>query len=168
MELKQKKLVEKQLATMQSKKYNIAVAIGTLESATTNQQFIESMKVGNQAMKHIVKETDLDKADEVMDEAAEIMDDMEEMDEIMGRTLGPEFDEDELNDELNELNELQMDEELAGIGHIPNLANPAVANPMGQQVIGGQTGPAAVAPAVPQVNKQDEQAELDELAQLMG
>ena len=51
----------------------------------------------------------LDEIEDVMDDMADMMADQEEIQEMMGRNFGVEYDEAELMDELNEL-----DEELIG------------------------------------------------------
>jgi len=43
--------------------------------------------------------------DELFDDMQEMMEDQEEIQEMMGRNFGVEFDEGELMDELNELDE---------------------------------------------------------------
>ena len=47
----------------------------------------------------------MDEVDELFDDMQEMMEDQEEIQEMMGRNFGVEFDEDELMGELNELDE---------------------------------------------------------------
>ena len=68
------------------------------------------MKTSANAMKATVKESDLDKADELMEDMNEAMDQINEMNEAMSQPIGPMMDEDELDAELAALEELEADE----------------------------------------------------------
>ena len=68
------------------------------------------MKTSANAMKATVKESDLDKADELMEDINEAMDQVNEMNEAMAQPLGQMMDDDELEAELAELEELEADE----------------------------------------------------------
>ena len=57
-----------------------------------------------------MKESDLDKADELMEDINEAMDQVNEMNEAMSQPLGQVMDDDELEAELAELEELEADE----------------------------------------------------------
>eukprot|EP01084_Bolivina_argentea_P255068 428922_1 len=61
-------------------------------------------------MKASVKESDLDKADELMEDINEAMDQVNEMNEAMHQPLGQMLEDDELETELAELEELEADE----------------------------------------------------------
>ena len=52
-----------------------------------------------------MKNFDMDEVDDLFDDMAEMMEDQEEIQEMMGRNFGVEFDEAELMGELNELDE---------------------------------------------------------------
>ena len=55
--------------------------------------------------------------DELFDDMQEMMEDQEEIQEMMGRNFGVEFDEGELMDELNELDEEIIGDQLnEGLG----------------------------------------------------
>ena len=77
------------------------------------------MKTSANAMKATVKETDLDKADELMEDMNEQMDMIQEMNEAMANPIGQPFDEDELEAELNELEELEADNLLMDMQDAP-------------------------------------------------
>jgi len=82
----------------------------TLEDAHLNKQTLSAMKTSANALKATVKESDLDKADELMDEINEAMDQVQEMNEAMSQPIGQVMDEAELEAELAELEELEADE----------------------------------------------------------
>eukprot|EP01083_Nonionella_stella_P279094 949388_1 len=109
-QLKKKKEYEKQLESIQSDKLNLETQIMALEDATLNAETFKSMKTSANAMKCTIKEADLDKADELMEDINEAMDQVNEMNEAMRQPLGHVMDDDELEDELAELEELEADE----------------------------------------------------------
>jgi len=109
-ELKKKKQLENQLQSIQGKKLNLETQIMTLEDAHLNKQTLSAMKTSANALKATVKESDLDKADEYMDEINEAMDQVQEMNEAMSQPIGQVMDEAELEAELAELEELEADE----------------------------------------------------------
>ena len=66
----------------------------------------------------------MDQMEDLFDDMADMMADMEEINEVMGRTYNVDFDENELMDELNELDEEIVSEQLnEGLGlpsYVPN------------------------------------------------
>jgi len=118
------------------------------------------MKTSAQAMKATVKETDLDKADELMEDMNEQMDMIQEMNEAMANPIGQIIDDDELEAELNELEELEADNLLMDMQDAP------------QQNVPQSTFDANVMPDAPNnaISKpaQDEDAELQELEAMMN
>ena len=75
-------------------------------------------------MKATVKESDLDKADELMEDLNENMDMINEMNEAMSQPIGQMMDEDELEAELAELEELEADELLVDMQDAPQQNRP--------------------------------------------
>merc|ERR1719464_1859830 len=109
-ELKKKKQLENQLNSIQGKKLNLETQIMALEDAHINSQTMKAMKTSATAMKATMKESDIDKADELMEDINEAMDAVNEMNEAMSQPLGQVMDDDELEAELAELEELEADE----------------------------------------------------------
>ena len=70
------------------------------------------MKTSAQAMKQTVKEADLDKAEDLMDDIQEAMDQVQEMNDAMSQPIGylNDIDDAELEAELDELDQLDADE----------------------------------------------------------
>ena len=70
---------------------------------------------------------DMDEIEDVMDDMADMMADQEEIQEMMGRNFGVEFDEADLMDELNELDEELIGDQLQeGLGmpsYVPQNQN---------------------------------------------
>ena len=66
----------------------------------------------------------MDEVEDMFDDMADLMADQEEIQEMMGRNFGVEYDEDELMGELAELDAEIMDEELSLPSYIPQGAKP--------------------------------------------
>lgn len=63
------------------------------------------MKEANKVQKEQMAKFDMDEVEDMFDDMAEMMADQEDIQEMMGRNFGVEYDEAELMDELNELDE---------------------------------------------------------------
>ena len=88
-----------------------------------------------------------DEVEDLFDDMADMMADQEDIQEMMGRNFGVEYDESELLDELNEL-----DEEIIGDQLNEGLGLPSYIPQNNQQANGAQANKPAEA------NKADEQA----------
>merc|ERR1719264_2505199 len=75
-------------------------------------------------MKATVKESDLDKADELMEDMNEAMDQINEMNEAMAQPIRQIMDDDELEAELAELEELEADELLNDMSEAKQMNAP--------------------------------------------
>jgi len=113
MNWKKKKQLEIQLQSIQGKKLNLDTQIMALEDAHLNKETLESMRIGTAALKTAMKDTDVDKTEDIMEEITEEMDKIAEINGAMSQPLGPVMDEDELEAELAELEELEADELLS-------------------------------------------------------
>merc|ERR1719295_801699 len=147
-ELKKKKQLENQLNSIQGKKLNLETQIMALEDAHLNKETINAMKA-------TIKESDIDKADELMEDINEAMDQVNEMNEAMSQPLGQMMDDDELEAELAELEELEADE----------LLNDGLVEPRAMQQQPAAQISLPDAPSKP-IQKQEEDEEEDELAAL--
>jgi len=117
--LKRKKLYEKQIEQIYGKKTNIEIQIMTLEAAAGNTEVLSAMRKGADALKRTVKETDIEKVADVMDDINESMQLADELGEAMSQTIGPQLDEDELNAELEEMENELNDEEMLKAPAVP-------------------------------------------------
>ena len=77
------------------------------------------MKEANKAQQAMMQKFDMDQVEDMMDDMQDMMADQEEIQEMMGRNFGVEFDEAELMDELNELDEELISDQL-NEGAMPN------------------------------------------------
>ena len=63
------------------------------------------MKEANKVQKEQMAKFDMDEVEDLFDDMADMMADQEDIQEMMGRNFGVEYDEADLMDELNELDE---------------------------------------------------------------
>merc|ERR1712045_645372 len=146
---------------MGGKKLNLETQIMALEDAHLNKETLKAMKTSANAMKATVKESDLDKADELMEDINEAMDQVNEMNEAMSQPLGQVMDDDELEAELAELEELEADELLNDMTDVP------ISNKPQQNMDSDPLSELPNAPNQP-INKTEEEEELAALEAMMN
>jgi len=117
--LRRKKMFEKQIDQIYGKKGNIEIQIMTLESASGNNDVLKAMRNGAEALKKSVKDTDVDKVADVMEDINESMGLADELGEALSQPIGPVMDEDELNAELEEMENELDDAELLKAPVVP-------------------------------------------------
>jgi len=110
--LKRKKMYDAQIEKIQGSKMTLESQIMSLESSVQNMETFKAMKAGQEAMKQVRKNVDVDNVDDMMDEIREEMETANEISEAIGRPVDDVFDEDELLSELNELEEQDLEEQL--------------------------------------------------------
>jgi len=162
MALKKKKLYEKEVSQLEQTQFSLTQQIAMVESAIASKDTVGMMKLGQQAMSQVQREMGgVDAVTDTMDEVADAMADQQEIGEVLAQGFGDPMG---LNDhdfeaELAELEDEDLDLQLAGIGAVP-LTQPAGVR---QQ----QPAAAAAAPAPQAVSSED--AELErQLAAMMA
>lgn len=118
--LKRKKASEAELDRLAGTRMQLEMQVNTLESANLNAETMAAMKKAADALKVIHGNITLDKADATMNAVNEqraIADELAEM--IANPGYGDPFDEQELKDELEELEQEQLNERLKGADHVP-------------------------------------------------
>jgi len=120
--LKKKKLLDTQLERLGNKKLNLETQIMTLEESITNTEVINGMRTANNAMTNINQSFDVDKIDELREDMAENQDLQTEVNELLGESFDYGIDEDDLMAELDEMEELQVEEELADLPQVDTAA----------------------------------------------
>lgn len=79
----------------------------TIEYALVEQQIVEKLQLGNQVLKQIHQEMDLEKVERIMDDTADGIAYQKEIEETMTRDFTPE-DEEEIMRELDRLVDLEV------------------------------------------------------------
>uniref|UniRef100_A0A2P2LU52 Vacuolar protein sorting-associated protein 32-2-like protein n=2 Tax=Rhizophora mucronata TaxID=61149 RepID=A0A2P2LU52_RHIMU len=149
--LKRKRMYEQQIEQLGNFQLRIHDQMITLEGAKATTETVDALRTGADAMKAMQKATNIDDVDKTMDEINEQTEKMRQIQEALSAPIGAgmEYDEDDLEAELEELEGAELEEQ---------LLQPATTAPV--QVPAGRQ---PVRPA-PQKHK----AEEDELAALQA
>jgi charged multivesicular body protein 5 len=122
--LRRRKMYDTQLGQVMNQQFNVDQVAFAQESIQTTINTVQALKAANVAQQAVMKNFNMDEMEDLFDDMADMMADMEEIQEVMGRTYNCDYDENELMDELNELDEEIVSEQLnEGLGlpsYIPN------------------------------------------------
>ncbi|CAL9050926.1 unnamed protein product [Musa banksii] len=130
--LKRKRLHEQQVEQLGNFQLRIHDQIIMLEGAKATTETIDALRIGAAAMKTIQKETNIDDVDKTMDEINEQTENMKQIQEALSLGVAADFDEDELEAELEELEGAELEEELlkpATAAPAPPVQDPSVKLP---------------------------------------
>lgn len=149
--LKRKKRYEKQLQQIDGSLATIEMQREALESANTNIAVLGNMKIAADALKINHQNMDVEQVHDLMDEIAEQQEVAKEISEAISNPIafGNDFDEDELEKELEELEQQELDRELLETHTPASDQLPSV--------------PATPLPAKPKQSVADEDDELKQL-----
>ena len=132
MALKRKKAYEDQVNKIMGSRMTLETQAMAIENANVNLETMNAMKSGAEAMKQIHGKLNIDKVDSTMDDIREQMDLANEISDAIAQpvNLGIDFDEDELNQELELLEQEELDAKLldtgVDIGLAPSVPTTAV------------------------------------------
>jgi len=139
--LKKKKMYEKQIVNLDNQILSLEQQKMALEASALQKTVVDTMSNGAKAMKTIHGEMDVDAVEDLRADIEETMDITNEINDVFATPLGDAYDEDELDDELNELMldeadeaELQMTAAATPAlpdvpQQVPNLPEPVVQKP---------------------------------------
>jgi len=136
--LKRKKRFEKQLQQIDGTLTTIEQQREALEGANTNTAVLQTMNEAAKALKHAHSDMDVDKVHDMMDDIAEQQDVAREISEAISNPVafGTEFDDDELEAELNELEaeteieeQAELEKQLLDVGPTEDLPEVPKAEP---------------------------------------
>ncbi|KAJ3000155.1 ESCRT-III subunit protein snf7 [Globomyces sp. JEL0801] len=121
--LKRKKAYEDQISKISGSRMTLETQVMAIENANVNLETMNAMAAGAAAMKQIHGKLDIDKVDSTMDDIRDQMDLANEISEAIAQPVGfgAEFDEDELNKELEDLEQEELDSRLLDTGIDLNL-----------------------------------------------
>ena len=135
--LKRKKKYDEQLRQIDGTLTTLEHQRMMLEGASTNTAVLKNMGEAAKAMKRAHADMDIDQVHDMMDDISEQHEISKEISDAISNPVafGHDFDEDELEAELNDLEaELELeeqaalDQELIGVGPTPNVNLPDVPN----------------------------------------
>jgi len=134
-QIKRKRMYEKQVEQIYGKKSNIEMQIMALESAASNKEVLDVMKIGKDALKTAIQATDVEKVEETMEDINEQIAMGEEIGEAMSNPIGAPVDEEDLSKELEEMEAEMTEEELLEAPVVPKVSikatdKPAVVKPV--------------------------------------
>ena len=111
--LKKAKMNEKQLLSIYGQKENLETHILVLEQSITNQNIIESLKQGKNAIENMTKKLNPDDVSELVDNISSSIDASEEITTALSQPIGGvAHDEEELLAMLNDDEEENIDDEM--------------------------------------------------------
>ncbi|KAF3454217.1 hypothetical protein FNV43_RR04664 [Rhamnella rubrinervis] len=155
--LKRKRLYEQQIEQLGNFQLRIHDQMIMLEGAKATTETVDALRTGASAMKAMQKATNIDDVDKTMDEINEQTENMKQIQEALSAPIGAaaDFDDDELEAELEELEGAELEEQ---------LLQPATTAPAAPVQV-----PAGRQPSRPIPQKQKQQTEEeDELAALQA
>ncbi|CAM6086725.1 unnamed protein product [Calypogeia fissa] len=154
--LKKKKLYEVQVEQLGNFQLRIHDQMIMLEGAKATTETVDALRSGATAMKAMQKATNIDDVDKTMDEINEQTENMKQIQEALSTPIGAaaDFDDDELEAELEELEGAELEEELLRPATTPSTPLPPVPT---------HTRPAPTPPQRQPANTED-----DELAALQA
>ncbi|PWN53917.1 hypothetical protein IE53DRAFT_309397 [Violaceomyces palustris] len=111
--LKQKRLYESQLASLQQQAYNMEQATMTTENLRNTMATVDAMQTANKEMRRTYGKIDLDKIERIQDDMEDLIESANEVQETLGRSYGvpEEVDEADLQAELDALGDDLLEEE---------------------------------------------------------
>jgi len=102
-DLKRKKIKDKELSVIVSKKINIERQIGALASSGLNSSIYESLKEGVEALRNDSSNAGIEEVEELMERQEELLDRQDAIDEALSRDLNTNISDEELLKEFEEL-----------------------------------------------------------------
>ncbi|CAN6682343.1 unnamed protein product [Malus baccata var. baccata] len=157
--LKRKRLYEQQIEQLGNFQLRIHDQMIMLEGANATTETVDALRSGTSVMKAMNKATKIDDLEKTMDEINDQTESMKQIQEALSAPIGAaaDFDEDELEAELEELEGAELEEELL------QPATSATAAPAPPVSVNPEAGGQPTRPA-PQRNNREE----DELAALQA
>ncbi|RZC93285.1 hypothetical protein C5167_030402 [Papaver somniferum] len=110
--LKRKKMLEQQVEQLGNFQLRIHDQVTLIEGARVTTDTVDALRTGAAAMKSMQKATNINDVDKTMDEINEQTQNMKEIQTALSTPIGYDFDEDELEAELEELEELELEEQI--------------------------------------------------------
>ncbi|KAL6905726.1 hypothetical protein ACP4OV_003327 [Aristida adscensionis] len=112
--LKKKKLYETQIDQLGNFQLRVHDQIIMLENAKATTDTVDALRSGSSAVKAIQQSLNIDDIENAIEEANEHAENMKQLQEALAMPIGAsaDFDEDELEAELEDLEEEELDEEL--------------------------------------------------------
>ena len=110
--IRRRKMYDKQAGVIGQQQFNVDQMSFTMDNIKDTQTVVATMKETAKTMKQQFEEINVDDVDDLYDDMEDLYDDANEMNEIMGRSMGnmDDIDDDELEAELEGLDDELMDD----------------------------------------------------------
>lgn len=130
--LKRKKMYEAEVARLEGTQMTMEGQRMQLEAMSTNKMAMDAMRKAAHSMKATTNNIDIDEVDDIRDEIEEQMEIGKTIGDAISAPMGAlaEFDDDELDAELDLLEEEALDESLLDVNGVDTLDLPAVPSDM--------------------------------------
>ncbi|BBN05832.1 charged multivesicular body protein 4A/B [Marchantia polymorpha subsp. ruderalis] len=136
--LKKKKLFEAQAEQLAAYQLRLHDQMILLEGAKATTDTVDALRSGAVAMKAIQKQTNIIDVDRTMEDISEQQDNMKQIQDALAAPVGvaADFDDDELEAELEELEGTDLDEQLhesmsnVSVHQQPFMSSPEASNPV--------------------------------------
>ncbi|CAM9609605.1 unnamed protein product [Phaeothamnion confervicola] len=149
--LKRKKIYETEINKINGARMTLESQIIALESHNINLQTFQAMRSGATAMQRARGTLDVDDVDEVMENIQEEMEIADQIGEAIARPADSLFDDDELLEELNMMEEQELEDQLLRAPAAPTRREEPQAKVITPDLPAVPTGPVNVASSVAQV-----------------
>ena len=120
--LKRKKMYEKQVDNLYSQIGNLEQQIIVLESSAVNNSVFETMKISNNTLKKINKKNTVEKVENLIDNIDEQINLTNEVNQVLSNPINDFEDDQELIDELENLNSYENKENVS-LPKLPQAPN---------------------------------------------
>eukprot|EP00921_Rhytidocystis_pertsovi_P001220 GHVQ01002070.1.p1 GENE.GHVQ01002070.1~~GHVQ01002070.1.p1 ORF type:complete len:247 (+),score=62.89 GHVQ01002070.1:463-1203(+) len=117
--LRRKKMYEAELESLENSRLTLEQQILTLESAQTQQVAVGALATGVVAQKQLNQQMNVTKIDKLMEDMHEQSDQQKEVAQVLSQGA-PIMDDDELLAELEEMEALELDRQLATASTVPS------------------------------------------------
>jgi len=118
--LKRKKIYEGEVEKIGGARMTIETQVMAIEGANVSLETLNAMRLGAETMRNIHRNMTIDEVDDTMEEIREQMQVANEINEAISSPLVEQFDEDELEQELAQLEEQNLEVQFLDAGKLPD------------------------------------------------
>jgi len=118
--LKRKKIYEGEVEKIGGARMTIETQVMAIEGANVSLETLNAMRLGAETMRNIHRNMTIDEVDDTMEEIREQMQVANEINEAIASPLVEQFDEDELEQELAQLEEQNLEVQFLDAGKLPD------------------------------------------------
>jgi len=118
--LKRKRIYENELEKIAGARMTIETQVIAIEGANVSLETLNAMRLGAETMRNIHRNMTVDEVDDTMEEIREQMQVANEINSVISGPLIEQFDEEELEQELAQLEEQNLEVQFLDAGKLPD------------------------------------------------